>query len=100
MANSNAPMKTTPRSATTSNSKPRTRRKKMKISFIKSLALIFGLAVTGMSPTSQAANTADTYTGSVTGNVTTGSNWSLGTAPVVTNDAVFNNGTGIRNFGG
>ncbi|MEO7933115.1 MAG: autotransporter-associated beta strand repeat-containing protein [Chthoniobacterales bacterium] len=60
------------------------------------------LAVTAalaLGHSAQAANTADTYTGSVTGNVTTGSNWSLGTAPLVTNDAVFNNGTGIRNFG-
>lgn len=50
----------------------------------------------------QAANITDNYTGSATGNVTTSSNWSLGSVPAMTNDAVFPVGaaTGIRNWGG
>jgi autotransporter-associated beta strand protein len=49
----------------------------------------------------EAAGTANNYTGSGTGNVTTGSNWSLGHVPVITEDAVFTSAStaGIKNFG-
>ncbi len=47
-------------------------------------------------------NAQNTYSGSGTGNVTTGSNWSLGHVPTITEDAVFSttSNSGIKNFGG
>ena len=42
------------------------------------------------------ANTTNNYTGSVTGSVLTGTNWSLLHAPTVSEDAVFTATTGIR----
>lgn len=55
----------------------------------------------GVAPAASAANIPDIYTGTGTGNVTTGSNWSLTTAPIISNDAVFNGSSiaGIKNFG-
>jgi autotransporter-associated beta strand protein len=66
------------------------------------LALLAGVAVVLQAPTlSHAQNTPNNYIGSTTGNVTTASNWSLGSVPTIVNDAVFPVGaaTGIRNFG-
>jgi autotransporter-associated beta strand protein len=46
------------------------------------------------------ANTTNSYTGTTTGSVLTGTNWSLGHVPTVSEDAVFPVGaaTGIRTF--
>lgn len=59
---------------------------------------VAGLAV--QQPT-LAQNAPNTYTGSGTGNITTGSNWSLAHVPTVSEDAVFasTSNTGIKNFG-
>ncbi|PYS23626.1 MAG: hypothetical protein DMF72_08740 [Acidobacteria bacterium] len=47
------------------------------------------------------ANTANNYSGSGTGNITTGSNWSLTHFPTVSEDATFasTSNSGIKNFG-
>ena len=60
------------------------------------LALSLGLLVAGLSTHSAQAGTADNYTGSATGSLLTPGNWSLGTAPTISNDAVFTATTGIR----
>ena len=43
------------------------------------------------------SNTATTYTGSATGSLLTPSNWSLNSSPLITNDAILNNGTANAN---
>ena len=62
--------------------------------------ICLGTFLTGES--AQAANAENDYVGSsATGNVTTGSNWSLTHVPTVTEDAVFNASStaGIKNYG-
>ena len=61
---------------------------------IFAVAILFGQSA-------QAQNTANNYTGTATGNVTTTTNWSLGHVPTVSEDAVFasTSTAGIKNFG-
>jgi autotransporter-associated beta strand protein len=60
-----------------------------------------GSQINSPSPDAILANTADNYTGTATGNVTTPGNWSLSAVPTITNDAVFTSTSlaGIKNFG-
>ncbi len=59
---------------------------------------LVAVAAVGFCQFSQALNTENDYTGAGAGNVTTGSNWSLGHVPTVTEDAVLSV-TGIKNYG-
>jgi CSLREA domain-containing protein len=54
------------------------------------------LVANALSAPMFATNTTNNYTGSTTGSVLTGSNWSLGHVPTVSEDAVFTATTGIR----
>jgi autotransporter-associated beta strand protein len=61
-------------------------------------ALAWLALIAGATSPSFAQNIANTWSGSATGALGTAGNWSLGTVPVVTNDAIFSVavGTGIR----
>ncbi len=65
-----------------------------------SLAAVAGTAITAVRPAGATTNTPDFFTGATTGDIATNGNWSLTTAPVISNDAVFGIGaaTGIRTF--
>ncbi len=66
---------------------------------MKRFAILFpvlALTLLLLDQSAQGQNTPNTYIGSTTGSVLIDSNWSLGHVPMVSEDAIFNNGGGTR----
>lgn len=72
-------------------------RRKLRWRLLSTVAAVLA-AMALLSHAAHAADTPDYYTGSTTGDLATGSNWSTGAVPTITNDVAFPVGaaTGIR----